>query len=243
MSLIEFERRVNALTQMRVADVAVPILDKDDRHHLFKVLRAQAGEEIVVTDGRGSWAFASVGDGEIVRTSDVVQDAEPYPTELFIVPLKGDKSELAVSKLVELGVTSITPLISENMQVKFKGEHREKILERWHRIALEAAGQCRRTYDITINEPVKVSDVPVDVAVAEPGTTGSLRGIRAIAIGPEGGWAPGEWSEKQLRIGLGSTVLRGETAAIVAATLLVLRGEGWAVTSYEGAVRNNGFIQ
>jgi 16S rRNA (uracil1498-N3)-methyltransferase len=243
MSLVDFERRVNALTQMHVADVASPVLAKDDRHHLFKVLRANAGEEIVVTDGRGSWAFATVGDGDIVRTSDVVVDPEPAPTELYIVPLKGDKSELAVSKLVELGVTTIRPLISDNMQVKFKGEHRDKILERWQRIAREAAGQCRRTYDITITDPVKISDVPVDVAVAEPGTTGSLRGIRAIAIGPEGGWAEGEWSEKQLRIGLGTTVLRGETAAIVAATLLVLRGEGWAVTSYEGAVRNNGFIQ
>ena len=45
MSLVEFERRVNALTQMRVADVASPILSKDDRHHLFKVLRAEPGEE------------------------------------------------------------------------------------------------------------------------------------------------------------------------------------------------------
>ena len=243
MSLVEFERRVNALTQMHVADVSSPVLDKDDRHHLFKVLRANPDEEIVVTDGRGSWAFATVGDGDVVRTSDVVIDPEPVPTELYIVPLKGDKSELAVSKLVELGVTTIRPLISENMQVKFKGEHRDKILERWHRIAREAAGQCRRTYDITITDPVKIADVPADVAVAEPGTTGSLRGIRAIAIGPEGGWAQDEWSEKQLRIGLGTTVLRGETAAIVAATLLVLRGEGWAVTSYEGAVRNNGFIQ
>lgn len=81
------------------------------------------------------------------------------------------------------------------------------------------------------------------MAVAEPGTTGSLRGVRAIAIGPEGGWATDEWPQNQARIGLGNTVLRGETAAIVAATLLVLRGEGWAVTSYEGAVRNNGFIQ
>ena len=243
MSLVEFERRVNALTQMRVVDVATPVLTKDDRHHLVKVLRANPGEEIVVTDGRGAWAFATVGDGDIVRTSDVVVDPEPTPTELYIVPLKGDKSELAVSKLVELGVTTIRPLISDNMQVKFKGEHRDKILDRWQRIAREAAGQCRRTYDITITDPVKIADVPLDVAVAEPGTTGSLRGIRAIAIGPEGGWADGEWSEKQLRIGLGTTVLRGETAAIVAATLLVLRGEGWAVTSYEGAVRNNGFIQ
>ena len=204
MSLVEFERRVNALTQMHVVDVATPVLTKDDRHHLVKVLRANPGEEIVVTDGRGAWAFATVGDGDIVRTSDVVVDPEPTPTELYIVPLKGDKSELAVSKLVELGVTTIRPLISDNMQVKFKGEHRDKILDRWQRIAREAAGQCRRTYDITITDPVKIADVPLDVAVAEPGTTGSLRGIRAIAIGPEGGWADGEWSEKQLRIGLGT---------------------------------------
>jgi 16S rRNA (uracil1498-N3)-methyltransferase len=243
MSLVDFERRVAALTQMRVDDVEHPVLSKDDRHHLFKVLRSDVGEEIVVTNGAGAWAFASVGEDSIARTSDVHQDPEPPATELYIVPLKGDKSELAVSKLVELGVTSITPLISHNMQVKFKGEHRDKVLERWRRIAREAAGQCRRTYDIVINDPVSIDDVPLDVAVAEPGQTGSMKGIRAIAIGPEGGWSEGEWTEQQPRIGLGTTVLRGETAAIVAATLLVLRGEGWAVTSYEGAVRNNGFIQ
>jgi len=243
MTLQDFQRRVDALTQMRVVDVTTPVLSKDDAHHLFKVLRAEEGEEIGVTNGKGQWAFAKVGDKVITRTSDGVTDPEPTPTELFIVPLKGDKSELAVSKLVELGVTSITPLISAQMTVKFKGEHRDKILDRWRRIAEESSGQCRRTYDIVINEPVHVKDVDIDVAVAEPGTTGSLRGVRAIAIGPEGGWAEGEWPQDQLRIGLGSTVLRGETAAIVAATLLVLRGEGWAVTSYEGAVRNNGFIQ
>ncbi len=243
MSLKDFERRVDALTQMRVVDVTTPVLSKDDAHHLFKVLRADAGEEIVVTDGQGNWAFAAVGDKVITRTSEVEEDPEPYPTELFLVPLKGDKSELAVSKLVELGVTSITPVISAQMSVKFRGEHRDKILDRWRRIAEESSGQCRRTYDIVIKDPVNVSDVPLDVAVAEPGTTGSLRGVRAIAIGPEGGWAADEWPQNQARIGLGNTVLRGETAAIVAATLLVLRGEGWAVTSYEGAVRNNGFIQ
>ena len=101
MTLQDFQRRVDALTQMRVVDVTTPVLSKDDAHHLFKVLRAEEGEEIVVTNGKGQWAFAKVGDKVITRTSDVVTDPEPTPTELFIVPLKGDKSELAVSKMVE----------------------------------------------------------------------------------------------------------------------------------------------
>jgi len=224
--LIEWTRRVNALTQMRVADPMVPILDKDSEHHLRKVLRAQVGEEIVVTNGSGSWSFALVQDSGLKRVSEVSVDPQPADVALYLAPLKGDRSEWVVAKATELGVSVLVPLLSERLAVKFKGEARSKILDRWRRISEEATGQCRRTYDLVIGEPVTPDQVPPHVAVADFGGGSDLAGIRAMAIGPEGGWAPGEWAPERTVISLGSTVLRGETAAIAAAALMTLGAQG-----------------
>jgi 16S rRNA U1498 N3-methylase RsmE len=54
--------------------------------------------------------------------------------------------------------------------------------------------------------------------------------VRAVAIGPEGGWAPDEWAIDRRRVVLGPTVLRGETAGVVAAALLAFGGGGWGFT-------------
>lgn len=242
MTLIDFERRVAALSQFRVQDVSTPVLSTDDRHHLLKVLRAHDGEEVVVTNGVGAWAFAHVADKELTRVSDVLLDPRPTPWTMYVAPLKGDKSELVIAKLTELGVSAIVPLVSERLAIKFKGDARDKVLERWRRIAREATGQCRRTYDVVIGDPVTPHEVSHDVAVAEPGSSGSLHGVSAIAIGPEGGFAPGEWGDEVPRLGLGLTVLRAETAAIAAGTMLASLGEGWVRHPNAGKVGNNGAV-
>ena len=122
----------------------------------------------------------------------------PTPeTTLYLAPLKGDRSEWAVAKATELGVSRIVPLVSERLVVKFRGEVRDKIVARWRRIAAEAGGQCRRTYDVVIDEPVHVRDVPVNVAVADFAGGGDWSGVRAVAVGPEGGWAPRRVGERR----------------------------------------------
>jgi 16S rRNA (uracil1498-N3)-methyltransferase len=224
----ELARRVRALTQVHVDDVAVPVLSSADDHHVRRVLRARDGEELVVTDGRGSFAFATVTSRGLDRASEVLVDTELEPIELYLAPLKGDRSEWALTKAVELGVTRIVPLLSERVVARWRGEAGAKSLARWRRVALEATGQCRRTFDPVVTDPIVVADVPDDVAVCEIGATGTLDGVRAVAVGPEGGWAPGEWSPTRSLIGLGEGVLRAETAAVVAATLLAARQPGWA---------------
>ncbi|MEI6709919.1 MAG: RsmE family RNA methyltransferase [Actinomycetota bacterium] len=224
--LVEWTRRVDALTQLRVTDPATPILEKETEHHLRKVLRAQVGEEIVVSNGAGSWSFATVLDSGLKRVSEVHLDPEPADTALYLAPLKGDRSEWVVAKATELGVSALVPLISERLAVKFKGEAQKKILDRWRRISDEATGQCRRTYDLVIGKPVTPEQVPVTVAVADFGGTSQMAGVRAIAIGPEGGWAPNEWGSDRQIISLGNTVLRGETAAIASAALMTLGAQG-----------------
>lgn len=230
MTLELWPRRIAALGQFRVDNPEVPILERDDEHHLRKVLRARSGEEIVVTDGRGSWSICQVRDEAIDRVSDVHLDPVPPDTALYVVPLKGDHSERVVAKATELGVSRIVPLLSQHLAVKFKGEVRDKTLSRWRRIGAEACGQSRRTYDLVIDDPVPVSDVPVNVAVADFNGDADWTGVSSIAIGPEGGWADEEWGPAYRRLSLGPTVLRAETAAVVAASLMSFGSGDWGFT-------------
>jgi len=228
--LVEWPRRVAALAQFHVENLEAPELQRDDEHHLRRVLRASEGEEVVVTDGQGSWAPYEVLSFGLRRVSDITRDPPSPETSLYLTPLKGERAEWAVAKATEVGVSRIVPLIAERMVVKFKGEAREKILSRWRRIASETANQCRRTYDLVIADPVKVRDVHSLVAVADLGATGNWAGLRSVAIGPEGGWAKDEWDVGRRRVGLGPTVLRAETAAVVAASLLAFQAGGWGFT-------------
>jgi len=182
-----WQRRIDALGQFRVQNPERPELTKDDEHHLRTVLRAKSGEEIVVTNGEGSWSLCEVTDTSITRVTPVALDPVTEETVLYLVPLKGDRSEWVVAKATELGVSRIVPLLSSRIAVKFKGDVRDKILSRWRRIAAETCGQCRRTYDIVIDEPVQISDVPVNVCVADFGGTSDWSGLwcRRLGIYPK----------------------------------------------------------
>ena len=228
--MMEWSRRVAALTQLRVDDPAMPVLSSDDEHHVRRVLRASVGEEVVVTDARGSWSICEIGERGLSRVTPVTRDPEPVPTTLYLAPLKGDRSEWAVAKATELGITSIVPLISERLAVKFRGEIRDKNVTRWQRIADEACGQCRRTYRLSIEDPVTPAEVPPTVAVADFNGSADWRGVRAVAVGPEGGWADGEWGA-QPRLSLGPSVLRAETAAVVSAALIAFSNGSWGFTA------------
>jgi 16S rRNA (uracil1498-N3)-methyltransferase len=152
---------------------------------------------------------------------------------VYLAPIRGDRGEWAIAKLTELGITTVVPLLCEHLALKFSGDAREKLLSRWRKIAAEASGQCRRSYDLVVADPVAVANVPLTVAVATPGASGTLASTSAIAIGPEGGWSDSEWPADQPRIGLGSTVLRTETAALVAGTLLKFGVAQWPRLSSE----------
>lgn len=230
MTHLEWPRRVAALAQFHVESPSDPILDAASEHHLRKVLRAKDGEEVVVTDGRGSWAICVVDAVGLRRVSDVEYDESAPTTTLYLAALKGDHAQWAVAKATELGVSRVVPLLTTRSVVKFSGDVREKTLARWRRVARESAGQCRRTYDVDIADPVAVRDVPANVAVAEIGGSPDWRGITDVAVGPEGGWAEGEWDDGRRRVGLGPTVLRAETAGVVAAALLAFQAGGWGLT-------------
>ena len=240
MTLADWPRRVAAVAQFTVSDPCQPLLEDADEHHLRRVLRARVGEEVVVADGVGGWTICAVSATGLEPLTELRRDPVPASTALYLVPLKGDRSEWAVAKATELGVGRIVPLVSERLAARFVGDSRERTMSRWRRVAAEATGQCRRTYRVEFDDPVTPVQVPADVAVADLEGADEWRDVRAVAIGPEGGWAPGEWSDRR-RLGLGPTVLRAETAAVVAAALLAQAAGSWAVTARgDGAGKDEG---
>lgn len=227
--LLEWPRRVAAMAQFHVEDPGQPTLSAADEHHLRTVLRARSGEELVVTDGNGSWSLCEVGDHALHRVTPVHVDPTTPATTLFLSPLKGDRSEWTVIKATELGVRRIVPLMSARVVVKLRGENRDKIVARWRRLASEANGQCRRTYDVIVDEPLHVREVPVNVPFTHFDGTSDWSGVHSVCVGPEGGWEEGEWGEHP-RLSLGPTVLRAETAGVVAASLISFGAGGWGFT-------------
>lgn len=224
-----------ALAQFHVADPAAPALDEASERHLRTVLRARTREEVVVTDGQGSWSICEVRETGLARVTEVGLDERGELTTLYLAALKGDHAQFAVAKATEVGISRIVPLSARRTIVKLKGDVAHKTRARWQRIAREAAGQCRRTFDVVIEEPLAPREVPVEVCVADFGGSGDWRGVRAVAVGPEGGWEDGEWEDSRRRLSLGPTVLRAETAGVAAALLLAFQAGNWGLTLEGGA--------
>jgi 16S rRNA (uracil1498-N3)-methyltransferase len=207
-----------------VADVAAPVLDDEDRHHLERVLRTRVGEAVSVSDGRGGWrecAFAA--GGALQPTGDVEHRPAPAPPITVAFALtKGEKPETAVQKLTELGVDRIAPFAAARSVARWDGERAEKHVVRLRKVAREAAMQCRRAHLPVVDD---VADFAVVAALpgaclADAGGAPPSLEHPVVLVGPEGGWSDEEWAIGLPTVGLGPHVLRAETAALAAGTLL-----------------------
>lgn len=223
-------------------------LGPEETRHLRDVLRLGSGDEVCVFNGAGREFHCSVDvitrDSTTLKVISEVAPARPEsPLNLTmaIALLKGEKFDLAIQKLTELGVKSIWPVITERADVRLKDSHdAEKKVTRWRRIALEAAKQTGRAFVPEILVPLRFSvllegppaSVPrlmfaersgTSLAEATRGLVAPLTDMVAL-VGPEGGWTDEE-IELAGRAGwrivtLGGRTLRAETAAIVVASLL-----------------------
>lgn len=210
-----------------VLDHELIIPPDEVEHHLRRVLRVRDGESIVVTDGAGRWklSVARVSGSSLTLEAAgpvVVEDRNDAFTLATAMP-KGDRLDWLVRKTVELGVDRIVLLHTERSTVRWKAERAEKQLVRLRRIADESTRQSRRVWRTRIDGPVDAAEILPLAAVAEPGATEVIDGESMIAIGPEGGWTDDELARSPRRIGLGTSVLRVETAAIAATTLRLIR--------------------
>jgi 16S rRNA (uracil1498-N3)-methyltransferase len=93
-----------------VDDIDDPALADEDLHHLARVLRLRDGEPVSVCDGRGSWRMTQWRDGALLAAGAIVRDPAPPAVAVAFAPVKGDRSESAVEKMVEIGVGRIIVL-------------------------------------------------------------------------------------------------------------------------------------
>jgi 16S rRNA (uracil1498-N3)-methyltransferase len=211
-------------------------LTGDQAVHLARVLRAEPGQiyDIVANGFLHRAEIIKVSADEVVFTLHEELEANAaLPLHLLLAIFKFDHFEWAVEKATELGVGSITPVLARRTE-KHLAQAAAKRVERWRRIALEAAKQSRRTDIPAIADPIPLklaleqelaatrillSETEQEVALSAA-LGASAIGELALAIGPEGGWAPEEMAlfttHAWQPVTLGPRILRAETAAIAA---------------------------
>ncbi len=224
---------VSASAMVFVDDLSAPRLDEGALHHLVDVLRLRPGEVVIASDGEGSWIRCLVS-GEataslVVDGPVVVQPAPVPPITVAFVPTKGDRPEWVAQKLTELGVDRIVPLWSRRAVVRWHGDRGVRAVDRLRRVARESSAQCRRTRLPEVTGVMELAELAelagTPPCLAQPGGGRPTLADTVVAIGPEGGWDDDERSRWGEGMGLGPTVLRSETAAVAAGTVLcALRG-------------------
>ena len=241
--------RAAASAQVFVGDPTAPALADDDAHHLGRVLRLRAGEEVITSDGRGRWARTTWQDGgalELVRDAPGVggdgtiqSEVRPAPAlTVAFAPVKGERPEWVVQKLTELGIDRIVPLRSERSVVRWSGARGKTTVEKLRRVAREAAAQCRRVWLPEISDTVGFAELAGlggdgEVVLAQlSGDRPSLR-QHVVAVGPEGGWSGDELTSGLPTVGFGLSVLRAETAAVTAGALLASLRTGTVAAAEE----------
>lgn len=128
------------------------ILTGDDAHHIVKVMRMKIGNEIIIANGLGQSAIAEIievhSNAVALQVVTRLQDAAALPVHVTIAQglPKGDKMELVIQKGTEVGATRFLPFESERMIVQYDAKKEAKRLERWRKIAKEAAEQAHRSY-------------------------------------------------------------------------------------------------
>lgn len=224
-------------------------VEGDEAHHAVAVRRLRVGERVVLTDGRGTAVTGEVtGTGKRVFTLtassvDFVPAPEPAVTVVQALP-KGDRGELAVEVLTEVGVARIVPWAATRSVAVWKGERAAKSHARWQATAREAAKQARRPWHPVVERLASTEAVvpllaeaalavvlheeaSVPLASLEVPSTGGL----AVVVGPEGGLTGEEVAAFEAAgataVRLGDEVLRTSTAGLAAVAALLARTSRW----------------
>jgi 16S rRNA (uracil1498-N3)-methyltransferase len=224
-------------------------LSGPEGRHAATVRRIEVGEVIELTDGQGARRI-----GEVIAVAPEVLRVRCGPIEHFAVPdprivvvqalPKGDRAELAVELMTEVGVDEIVPWAAQRCVVQWRGERAAKSLARWERVGVEASKQSRRqrfprigplssTRDVAARLERAGAAIVLEAEGARPLTSVELpaSGEIVIVVGPEGGISPAEL-DRFADVGaqpvrLGETVLRTSTAGAAAAVAISLRLGRW----------------
>lgn len=222
-------------------------IEGDDVKHIYKVLRLKVGDKVNINNCEGKEYIATLDEinkkeviAKIINECELNNESK-VRVHLFQGLPKSTKMDLIAQKNTELGVASITPIITERVVVKNDSEFKK--LDRWNRIALEACKQSKRSIIPTINKPIEFDELlevlkDVDLVIV-PYENQQGFGIKkvmadvkkedinsvAIIIGPEGGFEAEEIEKLKEQganiVTLGSRILRTETAGFTALSLIM----------------------
>jgi len=225
-------------------------IDGDEAHHAVAVRRLRVGERVVLTDGAGTSAtgeVSSTGKRTLtVTVAEVVTTERPQPSFTVVQALpKGDRGELAVEMLTEIGAARIVPWAAARSVAVWKGERAEKSLAKWRATAREAAKQSRRSWFPEVTPLASMAEV----AELIRGAQGALvlheesrlplgapaipeEGDIVVVVGPEGGITDEEIAAFEdagaTAVRLGAEVLRTSTAGVATVAALLARTARWA---------------
>lgn len=212
-------------------------LDEDTSKHAIGVLRMERGEEVLLTDGKGSKARAAIADDNRKRCVVEIVSVEkeeaqsPRVTVAISIVKNASRFEWFLEKATEIGVSEIIPLLCERTEKeKFR-------YDRMRGILISAMLQSQQTWLPVLHQPTAFAEAVKNskqqqkfIAHCLPEQKQQLSSVihhpsSLILIGPEGDFTPAEIAlalEKQfIPVALGNTRLRTETAGMVAATLLM----------------------
>lgn len=227
------------------------ILTGSDYNHVKNVLRMKEGEDVLIShDKKSSLCSIKEFTADSVILSVIKEDyaatALPIEIVLFQGLPKSDKLELIIQKAVELGVKKIVPVEMERSIVKIEDKKKKSKTERWQSIAESAAKQSKLTFIPEVSIPLSFSDavnyaktldqiiVPYENKDGMSATVSAIKDIKTgqkigVFIGPEGGFAQKEIDLLDCinakTVSLGKRILRTETAAITALSMLMLYAE------------------
>lgn len=223
-------------------------LSSEESHHLLKVRRAKEGEAVQLLDGKGMEATAELaritGRTAILKILSITNTpALPYSITLAQAIPAGGTMDTIVQKATELGVTRIVPILSRNCEVKLDANRSRQKVAKWQTIATESCKQCGNPWLPEISPPTSLQSylvqetAPIRLTAALTPDTREIRtAIRnmygtnspisiALLIGPEGDFTPEEyascWQHQWHPVTLGPNVLRADTAATAAVTLIM----------------------
>jgi 16S rRNA (uracil1498-N3)-methyltransferase len=223
------------------------IVEGEDVQHISKVLRLQSGERVVLCDGEGTDYLTEIEgiDKHSIKTTIIGKSASKGEPDIEVVLYQGlpksTKMDIIIQKCTELGIKRVVPVSTVRTVVKLESERDEKKkVERWTKIAEEAAKQSGRGSIPTIGMPMTLSEALKDAAkldrvIVPYELEGSLSIKEALRndkgssigffIGPEGGFESTEIEKAKaagaVPVTLGSRILRTETAGVAVLTSIM----------------------
>lgn len=219
-------------------------LDNNAANHVSRVLRMRVGDQLILFDGQNieyPSEIISIDKKSVIikiNHTKVVNRESQLQIHLYQGLCRGEKMDWVIQKSVELGVASITPILTEYGNVKLNGDRLDKKHEHWQKIIIGACEQSGRNQLPLISMPKKLVDtvahlkqMPGLKIVCDPHTSQSLQSALPkslkeahVLVGPEGGFSQSEidllHQAGVASVSLGQRILRTETAPLSILSIL-----------------------